>query len=157
MDTETGDRAHAACANDPERAHAIDEDWRPRTRGDCDRVPRPCPYVACRHHLYLDVHSPRRIRPMFPGLEPEELPESCSLDLAERGGMTLGEVGELLGGVSRERIRQIQTVACRKLRLPLYRVAPSDYEDSAHVDEPELGELSYYDMESAIVVGSFEP
>lgn len=38
---------------------------RPRTRGDCLTMPRPCPWVGCRHHLLLDVarpltHYPRR-------------------------------------------------------------------------------------------------
>lgn len=32
---------------------------RPRTRGDCFRLPRPCPFVGCRHHLYLDVRRDR--------------------------------------------------------------------------------------------------
>ncbi len=28
---------------------------RPKTRGECASGPRPCPWVSCRHHLYLDV------------------------------------------------------------------------------------------------------
>jgi DNA-directed RNA polymerase sigma subunit (sigma70/sigma32) len=39
---------------------------------------------------------------------------SCVLDVADNGGITLEEVGELLG-VTRERIRQIEAVAIRKL------------------------------------------
>ncbi len=41
--------------------------------------------------------------------------ESCALDLAERGGMTLQEVAEVLG-VTRERIRQLESKALRKLK-----------------------------------------
>ena len=29
--------------------------WRPSTRGDCANIERPCPFVACRHHIYLEV------------------------------------------------------------------------------------------------------
>jgi hypothetical protein len=29
---------------------------RPRTRGDCEDVVRPCPYVSCKYNLYLDVN-----------------------------------------------------------------------------------------------------
>jgi hypothetical protein len=29
---------------------------RPRTRAECKDEPRPCPWVACKHHLYLDIN-----------------------------------------------------------------------------------------------------
>lgn len=28
---------------------------RPRTRGDCEGGIRPCPYVSCKHNLFIDV------------------------------------------------------------------------------------------------------
>ena len=91
--------------------------WRPATRGDCFRVPRPCPYVGCCYHLYLDV-SPRTgsIKLNFPDLEPGELPPACScaLDVAERGAHTLEQVGDLLN-VTRERARQLELIIFRKL------------------------------------------
>lgn len=31
------------------------DDERPRTRGDCEGRPRPCPWVGCRHNLLIDV------------------------------------------------------------------------------------------------------
>jgi len=40
---------------------------------------------------------------------------TCALDVANDGGLSLSEVGELLG-VTRERTRQIELVAIRKLR-----------------------------------------
>ncbi len=44
-----------------------------------------------------------------------ELPEeSCSLDVADEGGVTLGRVGRLFG-LTRERIRQIEGIAIEKL------------------------------------------
>jgi hypothetical protein len=86
---------------------------RPRTRDDCSLIPRPCPFVSCKWNLYLDV-SPRTvsIKLNFPDLEPWEMPPdgSCALDVAERGGATLEEVGDLLN-VTRERIRQLEARA----------------------------------------------
>lgn len=81
--------------------------WRPTTRADCADVPRPCPYVACRYSLYLDVTPRGGIQLNFPDKEPGEMIESCALDAADTGGMTLNEVGARLD-VTRERIRQIE-------------------------------------------------
>jgi len=91
--------------------------WRPTVRGECLRVPRPCPFVSCHWNLYLDV-NPRNgsIRLNFPDLEPGDLEHSCALDLAERGGMTLEEVGPVMN-LTRERIRQIQDRLIVRLRL----------------------------------------
>lgn len=84
---------------------------RPRTREGCSDVPRPCPFVSCRYHLFLDV-SPRTgaIKLNFPDLEPEQLSESCCLDVADRGGETLEQVGAIMN-ITRERIRQIEVKA----------------------------------------------
>lgn len=90
---------------------------RPSTRGDCADVPRPCPYVGCRHHLYLDASRGGSIRFAFPDIAPEEMPaeSSCSLDIAEQGECSLEQIGHAMN-VTRERIRQIETIATRKLR-----------------------------------------
>lgn len=97
-----------------ERAEAVPypaDVERPRTRGDCAELPRPCPFVSCAHHLYLDV-NPRTgtIKVNFPHLAIEEMPETCSLDVAERGGVTLEEVGEIMN-LTRERVRQLEVRA----------------------------------------------
>lgn len=90
---------------------------RPKTRVDCDQVPRPCPFVACRYHLYLDVHpGTGSIKLNFPDLEPDELRESCTLDVADAGGETLEHVGEL-ANLTRERVRQIEQKALVRLRV----------------------------------------
>lgn len=71
---------------------------RPRTRADCASVPRPCPYVGCRHNTYLDVTRAGSIVLNWP-VEPDAVPAemSCVLDLADRGGMTLDEVASVFG------------------------------------------------------------
>lgn len=50
----------------------------PATRGEClsFRAGNPCPFVSCRHHLYLDVNPESgAIKVNFPGLERMELAE----------------------------------------------------------------------------------
>ncbi len=99
---------------------------RPRTRGDCVEGPRPCPWISCRHHLAVDVSARTgSIKVNFPDIEPEELAESCSLDLADTGPTTLQEVGAAMN-LTRERVRQIEIRALAKLDLPA-RLALSDY------------------------------
>ena len=76
---------------------------------------RPCPFVSCKYHLYIDVHPVRgSIKINFPDLEPWELQHTCALDVAERGGITLEEVGEIMN-LTRERVRQVETQGLSKL------------------------------------------
>lgn len=92
---------------------------RPRTRGDCAQVPRPCPYVACKYSLYLDVSSTGSIILNFPHLEPGQMPaeRSCALDLAERGPMTLEYIA-VVTNLTRERIRQVELKALTRRGRP---------------------------------------
>jgi hypothetical protein len=101
---------------------------RPMTRHDCMSMPRPCPFVSCEHHLYLDVNEDSgAIKLNFPHLEVWEMAETCSLDVADRGGITLEEVGEIIN-VTRERVRQLETRALVKIRKhsPHLAAAPDD-------------------------------
>ncbi len=89
---------------------------RPRSRAECANMPRPCPFVSCEHHLYLDVNPESgAIKLNFPHLEVWEMPETCSLDVADRGGITLEEVGAILN-LTRERIRQVEVRGLGKIR-----------------------------------------
>lgn len=89
--------------------------WRPKTRGECEQMMRPCPYVSCRHHLYLDVDLARgSIKLNFPDLEPDEMYETCALDVAELGGVTLEHAAQLMN-LTRERFRQLENDAIGKL------------------------------------------
>lgn len=87
---------------------------RPPTRAVCRTGPRPCPYVSCRHHLFVDVSEYGALKLNFPDRDVDELPATCALDVAERGGLSLEEVGALLN-VTRERARQIEASALRKI------------------------------------------
>lgn len=87
---------------------------RPWTRGDCVDGPRPCPWVSCMHHLAFDVTPRGGITENFPDVELEDLPDTCALDVADRGPHTLGEVGERMN-ITRERARQLEEAALRKL------------------------------------------
>jgi len=88
---------------------------RPKTRSECLRMERPCLFVSCKHHLYLDVNPETgSIKLNFPDKEVWELRETCALDVAARGGLTLEEVGEILN-LTRERIRQVEAAGLKKL------------------------------------------
>ena len=93
-----------------------DDVERPHTREECLNMPRPCPFVSCEHHLYLDVNPDSgAIKLNFPHLEVWEMAETCSLDVADRGGITLEDVGAILN-LTRERIRQVEVRGLVKIR-----------------------------------------
>lgn len=88
----------------------------PTSRAQCVNMPRPCLFVSCRHHLYLDVNEETgSVKFNFPDKEVWELEETCALDAADRGGITLEEVG-LIMNLTRERIRQLELSGLEKLR-----------------------------------------
>ena len=90
--------------------------FRPSDRRQCKEGPRPCAFVSCKFHLYLDVHPETgSIKLNFPDLEVWEMAETCALDVADRGGTTLEEVGDILN-LTRERIRQVEVLGLQKLR-----------------------------------------
>lgn len=99
-----------------------DDGWElpelPATRGDCAMMSRPCPWVSCRHHLYLEVLPGGTLRISHPDLMPWELKDSCSLDVADRGDHVLEEIAVALN-ITKERARQIEEPALVRLRLKL--------------------------------------
>lgn len=86
---------------------------RPRTRGDCAGGERPCPWAGCRYHLLVDV-SPETGLLKLQERELEELPETCALDVADRGGLNQPSTAALLG-VSRQRVDQLEKHGIRLL------------------------------------------
>lgn len=117
--------------------------WKPKARGDCDGIARPCPYVSCHHHLLLDPDG-ASLKVNFPevmddliyiGPEMEDgrfftigggrvvegphlwmMSATCAIDVAEEyGGTTHEEVGAAMN-LTRERIRQIEAEIFAELR-----------------------------------------
>lgn len=88
---------------------------RPQKRSECPSE-RPCPYVSCRHHLYLEITEAGSIKFNFDDMPLEAMAETCALDVAEnhREGIQLQKVGEYLN-LTRERVRQIESEAKIKL------------------------------------------
>jgi hypothetical protein len=77
---------------------------RPRVRADCEAGGvndfRPCPWLGCKYNIReAPIGKP-----------------TCVLDVALEGGVTLEEVGEMIG-LTRERIRQIEQNALRKIKI----------------------------------------
>jgi hypothetical protein len=102
---------------------------RPKTRSECAGGERPCPFVSCKHHLFLDVSARTgAIKLNFPDLEVWEMSETCALDVADRGGTTLEEVGAIMN-LTRERIRQVEVKGLAKLAALRDMAALRDYVD----------------------------
>lgn len=94
----------------------------PATRAECVGGERPCPFVSCRHHLFLDVDGVNgSIKINFPDREPEELKHSCSLDIADDGDRTLEEIGVVMN-ITRERVRQVEANINHKIGIRLRRM-----------------------------------
>src|SRR5580704_18772323 len=121
----------------PETDHA-----RPATRAECAEGARPCPYVSCQHHLYLDVSARTgAIKLNFPDLEVWDMNETCALDVADRGGTTLEDVGAIMN-LTRERIRQVEVKALAKLEALKDMMALRDFVDEGPVGKRRLPVLT---------------
>ena len=121
----------------PDDGHPI-----PATRGEClpggSNAERPCPYARCKHHLALDVNERNgNIKLNFPGREVWELAETCALDVADRGGATLEEVGAAVN-LTRERLRQIEDSTLARLKEWALLAGMA-----AHLDESPTGPHLY--------------
>lgn len=78
----------------------------PTCRSQCRDGPRPCPWVACRFHLLLDVTEDGRLKQNH-GFDEHDaqsiadalqlMPQTCSLDVADRGPHRQQEIGDALG------------------------------------------------------------
>ena len=123
---------------------------KPRTREECFDGPRPCPFVSCKHHLYLDVSARTgAIKLNFPDLEVWEMNETCALDVADRGGTTLEEVGAIMN-LTRERIRQVEVKGLAKLQALQDMSALRDYVDEGPIGKRKLPVISTRDLDKEL-------
>lgn len=130
---------------------------RPRTRLDCAGGERPCSRLSCRHHLALDVRETGTITsPLIAWSLSERdsdeaaerwidavtdalafMPDTCSLDVADRGEHTLHEVGEVLR-MTRERARQVEAMGLRKAKRPMKKDGWDEHEPGDTAGPAEL-------------------
>jgi hypothetical protein len=125
----------------------VEDVVKPTTRAECIGSERPCPFVSCKHHLSLDVSARTgAIKLNFPDLEVWEMNETCALDVADRGGTTLEEVGAIMN-LTRERIRQVEVKGLAKLQALKDMNALRDYVDEGPVGKRRLPVLAKDDEE----------
>ena len=93
------------------------------TRGACRRLAGPCPHAVCRFNLTAERRDNRGTKATQFHLP--VVHETCALEAAENGGMTLEEIASRLS-LTRERVRQIELGALKKLwaRLGCDEVEP---------------------------------
>lgn len=90
---------------------------------------RPCPFIGCRSNMWCDINwRTGSIKINMPNLQPWEVSPgmSCALDPPEQefvcnnaekeAERTLSEVGKMMGGISRERVRQMELNSFEKIR-----------------------------------------
>jgi hypothetical protein len=125
----------------------VEDIAKPKERAECGNGERPCPFVSCKHHLYLDVSAKTgAIKLNFPDLEVWEMTETCALDVADRGGTTLEEVGAIMN-LTRERIRQVEVKGLAKLQALRDMMALRDYVDEGPVGKRRLPVLKAAEVE----------
>ena len=88
---------------------------RPRTRGECACMPRPCPFVSCRWHLAHEALSLDLDDATMAVAIVEETGDTCALDVADRGADEY-EVASLMG-VSHQRVNQLVRSASKRAAL----------------------------------------
>jgi hypothetical protein len=102
----------------------------PATRGECQDGRRLCPLVRCRYHLYANidehgvgfelVHADQQARDgFFDGIDPENMPATCALDVADQVAESAAEPSlemvAQLSGISLETVRTDYHKAIEKL------------------------------------------
>lgn len=99
---------------------AGDTPARPRTRGECENVERPCAFASCPYSLILDVHPKTgsvKLNISETDLDSEitPLPDlTCALDIAAEGGVSQDVVAGIFG-LTRQAIEVLERRALSKL------------------------------------------
>lgn len=64
----------------------------------------------------------------MPDLEPDEMTDSCALDVADRDGVTLEDAGNIMN-ITRERVRQLEVKALAKVQAFVELTGLRDWND----------------------------
>jgi len=106
----------------------------PKTFGECPPT-GPCPHFGCRHHAGLEVDADI-VKLNWPNRDVDEIPETCTLRIANAGERKNGNKGELgnpvmsceevaaVLNVTCERARQLEAEAKAKFKRRLLRLMP---------------------------------
>jgi hypothetical protein len=114
---------HAGAALSPEERRfrpealailATYEYQRPDYRS-CTGGQHPCPWVSCPSHLKLTLTEGGTLQDNHPGVDVDEMEETCAEDVARKGGASATRVGQLLG-IKRGRVGQIERKFKARLR-----------------------------------------
>ena len=81
---------------------------RPQYRSQCLNGIRPCPWVSCKHHMIWAIGRIERLSNDQIIEKIKTIPETCTLDVADQGGMTVRNLAVVMG-VGRSRIIQMTT------------------------------------------------
>ena len=107
----------------------------PVTRGDCIDAQRPCPYVSCKWHLLTTIASDGRMYKArdFDERDPDsivaalvEMSETCTLDVADKGGMSEEEIGDIYGVSADKMKRDSMTAVARARARIMMAMDPKD-------------------------------
>ncbi len=93
----------------------------PRVRADCIGGERPCPWFRCRYHLAVDVTPAGGLQFTWPGLDLDDVPETCALDIADRGAATLDRIAAALN-MAPTRVQQLELGALLRLQAKMPRL-----------------------------------
>jgi hypothetical protein len=119
----------------------------PATRGECKDGPRPCPLVSCRHHLALDIAEDGRL---FLAHDFDEsnadsivealaaMPETCALDVAERGGIDRETAGDILG-IGHDMVKLSSMRAMAKIRAMGIEFDEREHPEDFYVRYSQMG------------------
>lgn len=91
----------------------------PTCRAECASIERPCNRYGCIHHAYPQTErAGRPHRGKHNEVTLVEREDSCVLDVAEKGMTPRPVVGKKLG-ITKERVRQLEDRAMRKIGVAL--------------------------------------
>ncbi len=113
---------------------------RPQLRSQCIKGLRPCPWIGCTHHLFWGTRKIHNISDDQILDTIEGMPETCTLDVAARGGLTEVEVAQVLG-LSRQKIWHTLNRASKRLRRSKHLKLLIDFAPESHAKEKKVEQM----------------